>query len=156
MTARGKALTFGVSQVKIIYAPTMSVKQVADIPEIPRKLPCMALSDIKDLQGKQLISIESAAVTRVGQPVEVGCPGGKRRVSNSIIAFEKLSIEFSAWERQADKMAGTTTSDVIRIDAALATRDDSGASVKLMSVDATTIEHVTEDIKKKGAREHFF
>ena len=140
---KGKATPFGNNIVKLTINPKVVIKCLPENhPEIPSQLPLDDLGGVLDLKATRIVSLNLAIVAPADKKaVETKRSGMRKDVVNVIVGAKRSKIEFAAWGRLAEDMAGRTGD--IRVDAVQVQPSSDNDSIELSSLDCTTIRNLT-------------
>ena len=117
-------------------------------PEIPLELPLEDLERVFDLKAARVVSLNLAVVSSAEKKsIETKRNNATRDVVNVMMKAKHLKIELAAWGRLAHEMSGRTAD--VRLDAVQVQPALDGSSVKLSTLDCTSIRDLTQDEKKR-------
>ena len=145
ITSVGKAIPFGNNTIKSTINPKVGIEHLqGDHPDIPLHLPLADLAGVFDLRAPRVLSLVLAIDTpAIKKSVEIKRTGATKDVANVMMKAKNLKIEFSAWGQHATEMSSLTGD--VRLDAVQVIPSVNGDSVKLSTLDCTTIRKPTQE-----------
>ena len=142
---KGKATPFGNNLLKLPVNAKVSFENVTgEHPEIPLELPLEDLENVINLKAARVVSLNLAVATPAEQKsVEIKRSNTTKIVVNVMMKAKHLKIELAAWGKLAQEMSGRSAD--VRLDAVLVQPALDGGSVKLSTLDCTSIRDLTQD-----------
>ena len=142
---KGKSIPYGNNCIKITITPDVVIEELEDqYSEIPTELPTEALSDVVGVAAPRLTSL-ILAVDKPGvkKAQTIKKSGLTRDVTNVTMKAQSHKIEFAAWGLLAEQIANET--GYFRLDAVLVNPAVGGDSVKISTLDCSSVRRPTEE-----------
>ena len=145
---KGKSLPFGNNTIKITFTKDIRLEACNDVDfPVPKALPLEDVTGVLELQASRVTSL----VLRVHIPgtkkeTTVKRSGAKKEVTNSTMKASNKTIELAVWGSLATFMDNKTGD--VRLDAINVIPAVGSASVKLGTMDCSSIQDATEEERR--------
>ena len=142
---KGKAITFGNNLFKLAVNAKVTIENVpGEHPAIPLELPLEDLESVINLKAARVVSL-NLAVASPAEKKSVATKSSNKDVVNVMMKAKHLKIELAAWGRLAHEMSGRSAD--VRLDSVQVQPAQDGGSVKLQTLDCTSIRDLTQGEK---------
>ena len=145
---KGKSITFGNNLLKLAVSAKVGIEaKTGEHTEIPLELPLEDLANVFNLPASRVVSLNLAVVAAAEKKtVQMKTNNASKDVVNVWMKAKNLKVELAAWGRLANEMSGRTTD--VRLDAVQVLPTSDGSSIKLQSLDCTSIRDLNDQEKK--------